>query len=95
MVRLTAYGKSGRLIQEEHLPVQVFYEKSHPALDDPSYRKNCGMVRLSGVIYSAQGTVTQEFELRFDAAGLCVCDAARFADGSVSKDWESLQHCER
>ncbi len=68
-----------------------FHEDWHPLLDDPRYRKAGGVVRLHGVMRNAQGVISQEFEVRFDEAGFCVCDAARFADGSVVGQWDLLQ----
>jgi len=90
-VRLTAFNGRGQQVLEQCLPIHNFYEESHPVLDDPNYRMNRQIVRLSGLIYDAQGAVSQEFEVCFDASGLCVSDAARFADGTTAGPWRKAE----
>jgi hypothetical protein len=87
-IHLAAYTGDGQQVLDECLPVHRFYEKSHAVLDEPEYRKKCRIARLRGIIYNAEGAVAQEFEVRFNASGFCVGDAARFADGSVAGCWE-------
>jgi hypothetical protein len=90
-VHLSAFDPDGKQVFVKHLQVHSFYQNSHPVLDEAQYRKSCRIVRLCGVIYDGQGAVSQEFVVCFDAAGLCICDAARYADGSVVGPWEQLR----
>lgn len=88
IVHLTAYGPDGALALEEFLPVQVFYEKSHPVLDEAAFRKARQIMRLSGIVYNNEGAVSQQFEVRFDEAGGVLVDAIRpetERDGAVAK----------
>jgi hypothetical protein len=91
VVHLQAFNTEGRRVFEETLTVHKFYEKPHEVLDRPDFRRAAHIVRLTGVIYDATGTVSQEFQACFDASGLCVCEAARFADGTTVGAWEELQ----
>ena len=84
-------GRDGKLLLKQDLSANSFHEDSHPVLDNPEYRKSRGIVRLCGVMRDAQGGISQEFEIRFDNAGICMCDAARFADGSIVGKWDLLQ----
>ena len=90
-VHLTAFNSNGQQVLEERLTVHKFYEESHPVLDEADYRMSRQIVRFSGLIYDAQGEISQEFEVCFDASGLCVSDAARFADGTTAGPWEKLK----
>jgi hypothetical protein len=89
-VHLIAYDSTGQPVLEQNLSWQQYSERSHPLLDSPSYRKDRHIVRLSGVVTDQKGQSSEEFEVRFDQSGLCVCDAARLADGTVLGDWEHL-----
>ena len=89
-VHLVAYDSAGRLVQEQDLSWREYCERSHPLLDDAAYRKTRDIVRLSGTIIDAHGQNSEEFEAQFDRAGLCIADAARFADGSVLGNWTRL-----
>lgn len=76
-VRLEAYDHDGHPVLEESLPLDAFYEDSHPVLDDPEYRRTHQISVLNGTVYGAEGGVLEEFEVRFDAEGSCLGDAAR------------------
>ena len=90
-VYLAAFKSNGQQVLEEPLPIHKFYEESHPLLDQADYRMSRQIIRLTGVIYDAQGTISQEFEVGFDAFGLCVSDAARFADGTTAGPWKKTE----
>jgi hypothetical protein len=90
-VFLTAYDDAGQVVLEQTLTWKQYCERSHPLLDDPAYRKTRAILRLSGVVTNNRGDSSEEFEVRFDRAGLCTSDAARFADGTTLGDWERLR----
>ncbi len=89
-VHLVAYDKDRQQIIDEFLPISTFYDDTHPVLDEPNYRRNHGIVRLTGSVHDTKGVIVQEFEVSFNASGFCECDAAKFADGSILGDWERL-----
>jgi hypothetical protein len=68
-VCLAAYNQEEEAVLRDTLPIDKFYEHSHPLLDQPEFRKTRQIVRLRGVIHDAHGAPTQEFEVRFDASG--------------------------
>jgi hypothetical protein len=91
-VHLIAFDRQGQRVLEQELPFRQYCERTHPLLDDQGYRKIHAIARLSGVITDANGQKSEEFEVRFDDSGACLCDAARFPDGTVLGNWEQL-HC--
>jgi hypothetical protein len=91
-VHLLAYDSAGQMVLEQDLSFQQYCERSHPLLDDQCYRKARAITRLSGVITDGNGQKSEEFEVRFDRTGICICDAARFPDGTILGNWEQL-HC--
>lgn len=90
MVRLVAYDSTGRQVLDECLPVSDYYEGLHPIIDDDDFRRSRGIARLSGIIFDTDGSVSQQFEVRYDEAGAFRCGGAKFADGTITDDWEKL-----
>lgn len=76
VVHLQAFNIEGQCVFDEKLPLRTFYDESHPVLDQADYRMSLKIVRLSGVMYDATGSISDEFEVSFDRAGLCVCEKA-------------------
>ena len=60
------------------------------AISPLEFAQGCDF-RLRGVITNSKGQQAEEFEVRFDASGACVGDAARFADGTVLGNQELLK----
>jgi hypothetical protein len=89
-VHIVASDAAGHPLLEQDLSAKEYRDRSHPLLDDPAYRKARGIVRLSGTITNPRGQIMEQFEVRFDASGLCTSDAARLADGSTIGNWEAL-----
>jgi hypothetical protein len=69
------------------LSFKSYREDRHPLLDEDVFRKERRIVRVSGTIRDDGGTVIEEFEAGFNGQGCLVCDAVRFADGSLIGDW--------
>jgi hypothetical protein len=78
-VYLIGNDKDGQQVMVKHLRVHTFYENSNPLLDEPEFRKTCHIVLLRGLMYDGQGAISEDFEVRFDAAGLCVGETTRVA----------------
>ena len=90
LVHLTAYTHNGKRVLEKFLKVDLYYEKSHPLLDEVKFRKVRKIIRICGKQYDATNTNVEEFELQYNSAGVLVREGSRLGDGTVIGDWDQL-----
>jgi hypothetical protein len=88
LVHLVAYQQNGRQVLEQFLDLDDYYEESHPLLDDVEFRMARKIIRIRGKHYDAASVVVEEFELRYNDAGVLIREATRLGDGTVIGNWD-------
>ncbi|HEX3623920.1 MAG TPA: hypothetical protein VH280_00690 [Verrucomicrobiae bacterium] len=90
LVHLIAFTQDGRQVHEQFLNVDLYYEESHPLLDEAEFRRVRKIIRICGKQFDATTAIVEEFELRYNAAGVLVREGSRLGDGTVIGDWHEL-----
>ncbi len=85
VVQLIAYGADKKEVLRQTLSVEEYYEGLHDLIDNDDYRRERGIVRLTGEIYDHRGVVIQDFENEYAEDGSYKRGRERFEDGTVNE----------
>lgn len=85
-VELIAYDWNGRIVIEEAISLDDYYEESHPAIDSNEFRMQRGIAKLTGTIYAPSGDVDERFENVYSSSGAYLHGKVIEADGTVVED---------
>jgi len=61
---LLGYDKNGRIVYEEIISIDEYYDGEHP-WDDSDQILELGLTRVCGKLYNTDGSIFQEFETAF------------------------------
>ena len=85
-VRLRAFDKSHKEVSKLKLPIDDYYDNSHPLIDDDEYRRKRAIRFVHGQIFDHEGKFDQEFKNEYDSNGVYVRSKIIHADGTVIED---------
>jgi hypothetical protein len=87
VAKLVAWNDAGEIVTERKIPLDKYYENPDDLIDSGKYRKEKGIVRVTGTLHDAKGTVIQEFDNSYSVAnGSYLHGRIRHADGTVTQD---------
>jgi len=86
VAQLEAYSVDGSVVSREDIPLMRYYEDSHESIDSSAYRKERGIVRITGRLYDSKGILVQEFENEYGRDGAYKKGRAKFEDGTVQEN---------
>lgn len=85
VAQMIAYGADGNEVLRQSLSIEGYYEGLHDLIDSDDYRRERGIVRLTGQIYDHRGVVVQDFENEYKEDGSYKRGRERFEDGTVNE----------
>lgn len=86
VVLLEALSEGREKVLEFTIPVEDYYNDSHPLIDEDAYRNELSIRFVNGRIYNHEGQIDQEFKNEYDSQGIYIRSKIVFADGSISED---------
>lgn len=86
VVLITAIDGAGKQLMEMTIPVDQYYDESHPIIDDDGYRRDRDIRLVLGKIYGPDGTLDQTFTNEYGANGQYLRGRNEFADGTIQQD---------
>ena len=85
-VLLEAFDISHNMVLEVSMPVDGYYDDSHPLIDENDFRREQGIRFVHGRIFDYAGKIDQEFRNEYDTDGVYVRSRIVHADGTVIED---------
>jgi hypothetical protein len=67
--RLVGFSESGALVFEQVVPLDAYWDESHPVIDDAVFRCERSIRKLVGWLYGPDGELIEEFENTYDDSG--------------------------
>ena len=86
VVRLVGFDRNGKIVHEQTIPLNDYYEELHPVIDSDEFRKARALVRLVGTKFDESGEMEEEWENCYTDAGAIASGVVRDKHGSVTKE---------
>jgi len=85
-VLLFAYDAVGKIVTQESMSIDDYYDELHPVIDDNSYRKRRNIRSIKGEIYDLNGNLDQQSYVEYNESGDYVRSRILYSDGTVIED---------
>jgi hypothetical protein len=86
VAQLIAYDAEGKKVLQRNMSLEKFYEGLDELIDSNDYRRERGIVRVSGKLYDSRGVLVQDFENQYGTDGKYRRGRAQFENGTVQED---------
>jgi hypothetical protein len=86
VAQLLTYAADGTVVSRQDMPLLQYYEGSHKVIDSAAYRRQRGIVRVTGKLYDSRGTLVEEFDNEYQPDGAYKKGRAKFEDGTVQEN---------
>lgn len=83
---LRAFDADGRLVLEQQMPLDEYWEGLHDLIDSETCRAQRSIRKLVGRLYSQSGTLIQHFENEYSSGGAYSSGWTRHEDGTITRD---------
>jgi hypothetical protein len=84
VVQLRAYDKNGGTVKQLNVPINDYYDRSTKMIDSNVYRKQHGILRITGKIFDFRGHLEQQFEIWYWPTGSLKRLREEHEDGTIN-----------